>query len=241
MKRRKLAQRILPVVGMVTLASGCASNSDLYAKYDDICELPKPEVVERVKLVEKVKVKVVEKVKPVETIKVVEKVKPVETIKYIDRVKVVEKVKVVHKPQYIKQGVPGVLWEPAVYFGFDLASLDKSEQARLDRDLLVLKQHANLKLSIQAFTDSKGSNRYNRRLALQRQQTVLNYLMSKGLQRDRVLVSPLGEELPILGNSKTERVINRRVELMLLDATGRPLSLSIQPKASTFKAPFPVK
>ena len=263
MKCRKLAQRILPVAGLITLASGCASTNDLYAKYEDVCELPKPEVVERVKIVKEIvekervvekiveKVKVVEKVKIVEKIKPVEKIKVVEKIKYVDRikrvivpetkVKVVEKIKIVNKTQYIKQAVHGEIWEPAVYFGFDLASLNGSEEARLDRDLLVLKKNPSLKLSVQAFTDSKGSAQYNRQLALKRQQTVVDYFMSKGVDRERIMVSPLGEELPILGNTKAERVINRRVELMLLDASGRPLSLAIQPKATGFKAPSPVR
>ena len=122
-----------------------------------------------------------------------------------------------------------------------MASLNAAENARLDSDLLVLKKNPKLKLSIQAFTDSKGSLVYNRNLAMQRQNTVQNYLMSKGLEKSRILVSPLGEELPILGNSEKERVINRRVELMLLDAGGRPLSLSIQPKSTSFNAPNPVK
>ena len=259
MKCHKLAQRILPVAGMITLASGCASTNDLYAKYEDVCELPKPEVVERIKIVKEVvekdriveKVKIVEKIKPVEKIKVVEKVKVVEKIKYVDRVKkvmvpetkikVVEKIKVVNNVQYVKQPVHGEIWEPAVYFGFDLASLNASEQSRLDRDMLVLKKNPSLKLSVQAFTDSKGSQQYNRQLALKRQQTVVDYFMGKGLGRDRILVSPLGEELPILGDTKAERVINRRVELMLLDASGRPLSLTIRPKATSFNAPSPVK
>jgi len=94
---------------------------------------------------------------------------------------------------------------------------------------------------IQAFTDIKGSNSYNRDLALRRLNTVQSYLISKGLSKERIIVSPLGEELPILGSSTQERVINRRVELMLLDATGRPLSLSIQPKPTSFNAPTPVK
>ena len=265
MKCHKLAQRILPVAGLITLASGCASTNDLYAKYEDVCELPKPEVVERIKIVKEVvekdriveKVKIVEKIKPVEKVKVVEKIKVVEKvkvvdkIKYVDRVKkvmvpetkikVVEKIKVVNKVQYVNKPVHGEIWEPAVYFGFDLSNLNASEQSRLDRDMLVLKKNPSLKLSVQAFTDSKGSQQYNRQLALKRQQTVMDYFMSKGLSRDRILVSPLGEELPILGNSKVERVINRRVELMLLDAGGRPLSLAIQPKPTSFNAPFPVK
>lgn len=247
MKRRKLAQRILPLVGAVTLLGGCASTSDLYAKYEDLCEVPKVKVEERIKIVKEVvhKDRIVEKIKPVETIKYVDRIQKVPTIKVVEKIKevptikVVERVKTVNK--YIKQPMLGEVWEPAVYFGFDLATLNAAEQARLDRDLLVLKKNPQLKLSVQAFTDSKGSISYNRRLAEQRQNTVQSYLMSKGLDKARILVSPLGEELPILGSSEKERVINRRVELMLLDSTGRPLSLSIQPKRTAFNAPAPVK
>jgi len=235
MKSRKLAQCILPVVGAMTLLGGCASTNDLYAKYEDLCEVPKAKVEERIKIVKEV----------VHKDRIVEKIKPVETIKYVDRiqkvptVKVVEKIKTVNK--YIKQPMLGEVWEPAVYFGFDLATLNAAEYARLDRDLSVLKKNPKLKVSLQSFTDKKGSASYNRKLALQRQSAVKSYLMSKGLGEGRILVSPLGEELPILGGSKNERIINRRVELMLLDAAGRPMSLSIQPKPTPFNAPAPVK
>ena len=311
MKSLKLVKRVLPVVGMITLVSGCSTTNDMYGKYDDICEVPKAKTVERVKIVKEVteKAKIVEKQVPVEKtkyvdrikevakvkyvdrvkikevktvkyvpkVKIVERIKEVPKVKYVDRVKikevpkikyvdrvkvkevakikyvdrvkrvmvpqtkVVEKIKVVNKTQYVDKMVSGSIWEPAVYFGYDLASLDANELARLDRDIVVLKKNPKLKLSVQAFTDSHGSNQYNQKLALQRQKTVVDYLVSKGVTRNRIVLSPLGEELPILGNSAAERVVNRRVELMLLDQGGRPLSFAIQPKATDFKAPFPVK
>jgi outer membrane protein OmpA-like peptidoglycan-associated protein len=258
MKSLKLVKGILPVVGAITLVSGCSTTGDMYGKYEEICEVPTAKTVERVKVVKEVvekervvvkkvsvdkikyvdrikevpKVKYVDRIKKVPTVKYVDRIKKVPTIKYVDRVKIKEvpKIKYVDRVKTVKQLMPGVIWEPAVYFGFDLASLTPAETARLDRDLLVLRKQPTLKLSVQAFTDSKGSNQYNRSLALRRQQTVVSYLMSKGLAKNRILMSPLGEELPILGNSEAERVVNRRVELMLLDAAGRPLSLSIQTK-----------
>lgn len=248
MKSLKLVKGILPVVGAITLISGCSTTGDMYGKYEEICEVPTAKTVERVKVVKEVvekervvvkkvpvdKIKYVDriKIKEVPKVKYVDRIKKVPTVKYVDRVKIkeVSKIKYVDRVKTIKQLIPGVIWEPAVYFGFDLASLTSQETARLDRDLLVLRQKPDLKLSVQAFTDSKGSNEYNRNLALRRQQTVVSYLMSKGLAKNRILMSPLGEELPILGDSEAERVVNRRVELMLLDAAGRPLSLSIQTK-----------
>ena len=248
MKSLKLVKRILPVVGVITLVSGCSTTSNMYGKYDDICEVPKTKTSERVKIVKEIveKERIVEKKVPVEKIKYVDRIKEVDKVRYIETIKEVPKVKYVDrvkikevpKVQYVdrvkvrtvKQLVPGAIWEPAVYFGFDQASLTPVESARLDKDLLVLRKRPDLKLSVQAFTDSKGSNKYNKNLALRRQQTVVAYLTSKGLAKSRIRMTPLGEELPILGDSEAERVVNRRVELMLLDAAGRPLSLSISNK-----------
>ena len=238
MKSLKLVKGILPVIGAITLISGCSTTGDMYGKYDEICEVPKAKTVERVKIVKEVveKERIVEKKVPVEKIKYVDriKIKEVAKVEYVDRVKIKEvpKVKYVDrvKIKTVKQQIPSVAWEPAVYFGFDLASLTQQETARLDRDLLVLRKQPALMLSVQAFTDSKGSNKYNRDLALRRQQTVVNYLTSKGLSKSRIRMTPLGEELPILGDSESDRAVNRRVELMLLDANGRPQSLSIQTK-----------
>ena len=197
--------------------SACTSTDALYAKYDDSCEIPQPKVKIVEKIVEKVKIKK----------------------EYITKYKTQYKTKVVTKVE--RKVIRGIRWEPAVYFGFDLASLTPAEQQRLDADISVLHQHTNLKLSVQSFTDFKGSNAYNRRLALKRQQAVINYLIHHGIAKSRIRVSPLGEELPILGKSVQERSINRRVELMLLDQQGRPLALEIQPKQTRFNPPSPVR
>ena len=79
------------------------------------------------------------------------------------------------------------------------------------------------------------------RIARQANGAVMVYMGKQGISKERVLLSPLGEELPILGNSISERSINRRVELMLLDSIGRPLALEIQPKQTDFNPPLPVR
>ena len=210
--------KLLMVTAFSIALSACTSTDVLYAEYDESCDIPQP----KVKIVEKIVEKVVEKVK-------VEK-------EYITKYETKYKTKIEH------QVVRGIRWEPAVYFGFDSATLTDAEKKRLDADVLVLRQYATLKLNMQSFTDFKGSNAYNRRLAVKRQQAVIHYLVGKGISKERIRVSPLGEELPILGQSVQERSINRRVELMLLDQKGRPLALDIQPpQQSTFNPPSPVR
>ncbi|MEE9302507.1 MAG: OmpA family protein [Thiotrichaceae bacterium] len=193
--------------------SGCSTNDQLYAKYDKNCDLPPA------------------------TVKIMEKVKFKDRIVYKD--KVIYKDKVVYKNNTV--GVSGMPWEPAVYFGFDLSSLSTNEEQRLATDAKILMRDKRFKVNIQSFTDTKGSNAYNKRLALRRQATVVKYLTALGIAKNRITVSPLGEELPLLGSSEHDRAINRRVELMLLDETGRPLALKIQQAQSGFTPPSPVR
>lgn len=139
----------------------------------------------------------------------------------------------------------GQLWEPAVYFGFDLHELDEEERKRLDRNLAILDQYPALQLSIQAFTDQLGNKNYNRALAEKRMNQVSEYLTLNGVDASRIKQAPLGKELPILpSDSEQDRIVNRRVELMPLDAQGRPLVLRVDFERSggdSFVAPEPVK
>ena len=139
----------------------------------------------------------------------------------------------------------GQLWEPAVYFGFDQHGLGEEESQRLDRNLAILKQYPTLQVSVQAFTDQRGGKQYNRVLAEKRMQRVNDYLQANGLDASRIKSAPLGKELPILpSDSEQDRIVNRRVELMPLDAQGRPLVLRVDFDHSggdSFQAPEPVR
>lgn len=139
----------------------------------------------------------------------------------------------------------GELWEPAVYFGFDEDALSDEERARLDRNLAILARYPVLQVSVQAFTDQKGSHAYNRRLAERRMKQVSEYLQTRGLAASRIKMAALGKELPILPSmGEQDRVVNRRVELMPLDGAGRPLVLRVDFENSggdRFVPPLPVR
>lgn len=137
------------------------------------------------------------------------------------------------------------IWQPAVYFGFDQHALDEENRTRLASNLAVLEQYPALQISVQAFTDQAGDAVYNRWLAEQRQRTVADFLVAHGISRSRLSVSAPAMEAPL--NRRTtvaDRVVNRRVELMPLDAQGRPLLLRVDFEQSgddSFVAPAPVR
>lgn len=136
-----------------------------------------------------------------------------------------------------------LVWEPAVYFGYDLDELQASEIARLDSNLEFLNRYAGLKISLQGFADNSASKKYNLQLSDRRIRHVRDYLLAEGVAEDRILASRGGESLPIKsGNSIEDQIINRRVEMMLLDASGRPLSVGVNPDVAdpnNFVAPEP--
>lgn len=120
-------------------------------------------------------------------------------------------------------------WEPAIYFDFDNFQLSESEQKKLDSTLTVLNKFPKYLLSMQGFTDSQGSRSYNKKLALKRIQSVSQYLTEKGIAESRLVAQSLGEGLPAFGTeNKESRAVNRRVELMLLDNTARPVKRTVR-------------
>jgi len=117
-------------------------------------------------------------------------------------------------------------WEPAVYFAYDDATLSDESKKILNTSLPILKQFQQLHLSLQGFTDSRGSQSYNMKLATRRVESVLTYLQAQGVSADRISLQPLGKGLPNQGdNIDRAHANNRRVELMLLDEQGKPLHL----------------
>ena len=135
-------------------------------------------------------------------------------------------------------------WEPAVYFGYDMDQLESKETARLQSNLEVLESNPGFKISLQAFTDSVATFNYNAALAERRRLTVVNFFVDNGVAEERIISSSGGELMPVLpSDSANDRIINRRVEMMLLDDTGRPVSFEIQlpEQMEQFVPPFPAE
>lgn len=117
------------------------------------------------------------------------------------------------------------LWNPAVYFGYDDHELDEEGAELLEATATIMNQHADLNVGLQGFADRIGGISYNIRLSGKRVDTVTQFLVNRGIAPSRIVSQPLGEGLPQFGtNDAQARATNRRVELVLLDANGRPIS-----------------
>jgi OmpA family/Outer membrane protein beta-barrel domain len=103
-----------------------------------------------------------------------------------------------------------------INFDFDKYNLLPETYPVLDHAVDVLNKFKNLDVIIIGNTDSMGSNEYNMKLSKKRVDTVLNYLLEKGIAKSRITEEWKGEENPIKDNSTAQgRAFNRRVEIRI--------------------------
>lgn len=100
------------------------------------------------------------------------------------------------------------------FFDFDKSVLKPEGRAKLD-DLVSKIRGVNLEVIIAVgHTDSIGTVQYNQRLSVRRAEAVKAYLVSKGIERNRVYTEGKGESQPVADNrTKEGRAKNRRVEI----------------------------
>ena len=107
-----------------------------------------------------------------------------------------------------------VTYAADAFFDFDKSALKPEGRAKLD-DLIGKIKGINLEVIIAVgHTDSVGSNSYNQKLSVKRSESVKAYLVSKGIEKNRVYTEGKGEAQPVADNKTSAgRAKNRRVEI----------------------------
>lgn len=104
-----------------------------------------------------------------------------------------------------------------ITFGFDRADLQPQFYPVLDNLARTLNQYDQSIIEVAGHTDSVGSDTYNQELSMRRAYAVSDYLVARGLMRDRFIVTGAGKSRPIASNdTEAGRAKNRRVELTLV-------------------------
>ena len=87
----------------------------------------------------------------------------------------------------------------------------------LDKLVELLQKNPTIKIEIAGHTDNKGDKKYNQTLSQKRAETVVNYIVKKGIAITRLTAKGYGDTTPIAPNDTEEnKAKNRRTEFKVL-------------------------
>ncbi len=103
-----------------------------------------------------------------------------------------------------------------VFFEFDKYDIRAEDAKTLDANATWLKSNAENLVLIEGHCDERGTNEYNLALGERRAKAAMNYLVSQGVQANRITIISYGEERPLC-NEKNESCWskNRRAHFLV--------------------------
>ncbi|WMJ74778.1 OmpA family protein [Cytophagaceae bacterium ABcell3] len=105
-----------------------------------------------------------------------------------------------------------------VFFDSDKYVLKNSSHAELDRIAKLLINEPDVFVEIAGHTDNIGNEAYNQELSEKRAASVVDYLVSKGIEKHRMVPIGYGEKFPVATNQDEEgRQQNRRTEMIVIE------------------------
>jgi len=83
-----------------------------------------------------------------------------------------------------------------IFYDFDKATLTPASTQALDKLVALLKENPHVTIELSAHCDYKGNSEYNKRLSQRRAQTVVDYLIAHGIEKERLTPMGYGKEQP---------------------------------------------
>ena len=105
----------------------------------------------------------------------------------------------------------------SILFASNKFALLNTAMTKLDQVAEALKaQASDRRMVVEGHTDSQGSDRINQPLSVNRAGAVRDYLVSRGVESDKISAVGMGSSRPLLDNKNAEnRANNRRVEIII--------------------------
>lgn len=110
-----------------------------------------------------------------------------------------------------------------IYYDFDKHNIRPDAAAILDELVRTMRDNPTLKIELSSHTDSRGSHAYNEALSQRRAQSAVDYLVARGIARDRMVAKGYGESRLVnrcadgVPCSAAEHQANRRTEVTVLE------------------------
>ncbi|MDR0420155.1 MAG: OmpA family protein [Prevotellaceae bacterium] len=105
-----------------------------------------------------------------------------------------------------------------IFYEYNKSRLTENSKIELDKYVQYFDEYPEMIVEIGSHTDSRGSNAYNMKLSEQRAKSVVDYLISKGIDANRLVWKGYGEEQLLIPDAKTEaeHQANRRTVFKVL-------------------------
>ncbi|SMG36766.1 OmpA family protein [Sphingobacterium psychroaquaticum] len=110
-----------------------------------------------------------------------------------------------------------------IYYDFDKHNIRKDAADILDHLVRVMRDNPTMKVELSSHTDSRGSDSYNMRLSQNRATSAVEYVISRGISRDRIIAKGYGETRLVnkcsngVSCTPAEHQANRRTEVEVLE------------------------
>ena len=104
---------------------------------------------------------------------------------------------------------------PTVYFLFDSDVISPRGEKRLDWAVKKLSRYPKKRVLVAAHTDQTGPQKYNMNLSLRRAKNAKKYLVSKGIDADRIGFAIFGPTRPVCSDYSGCAQLNRRIVLTI--------------------------
>lgn len=102
-----------------------------------------------------------------------------------------------------------------VLFDTNRSFLDVGARTTLDRQIAWILTHPEAEIVVEGHADLRATDAYNLRLGLRRAEAVVEYMISKGVSKDRLTAKSYGEGKPII-DKKGDVLLNRRAVTVII-------------------------
>ncbi len=107
-----------------------------------------------------------------------------------------------------------------IHFDYNKATIRRISYGVLDAVVEVLDKNPDIKIEVQGHTDNRGSASYNKKLSDRRAGSVMKYLVSHGIDPERLTSRGYGFDRPLVPNTSDQnRALNRRVQFVRTEGT----------------------
>lgn len=115
-----------------------------------------------------------------------------------------------------------------IFYDYGKATLRPESKTELERLVKIMNDNPEIRIEIGGHTDTRGSDSFNQQLSEDRAQSVVNYLIDRGIDEGRMVYKGYGEEQTVYSDADIEQVqstaekeelhqLNRRTELTVIE------------------------